>query len=226
LRSWSAPLSIAVVALTVPAGAHAASLTAERSCYRSGERIDMTGAGFTPSGPVTLSVSGRQLASGNADATGGFPAWATAPSVTSGQRTFDYTATDQTDLSLTATASVAVTAVNVSVTPKRGNPGTPRRIKARGFATGKTLWAHIKRGSKKRNVKIGKVKGACGKVSAKRQLFESDAPSGVYEVRFDTRRRYSTTAVPQLLFFVTVYRTFASASAGGGAASWASAGVR
>jgi hypothetical protein len=225
VKRWSVPLLCLTAVLALPAVTHAATLTTERSCYRSGERIDMNGTGFTPNGPVTLSVDGQQLASGNADAVGSFPAWATAPSVTSGQRTFNYTAADGTDPALMATAPVAVTAIDVNVTPKRGNPGTLRRIKARGFDRGKTLWAHVKRGSKKRNVKIGAVKGACGKVSARKRLFASDAPSGLYEVRFDTRRRYSTTAVPQVAFLVTVYRTIASAAATGGQ-TWTRIGDR
>lgn len=207
--------TLIALALTVPAAAQAApSLTADRSCYGPGEPIQLTGAGFTASGPVALSADGQQLGVGTASPAGGFVYTEPAPVVDGKQRTRTYTATDQTNIALTASAPVLVSALNVNVTPKQGNPGRKRRIKARGFTRGKTLWAHIKRGKKKRNVKIGKLKGACGVLSVKKRLFASDAPTGLYEVRFDTKRKYSTTARPQVSFLVSVYRTFRAASVG------------
>lgn len=226
--STVAVASLLVVALVVPGTSQAASLTANRSCYGPGEPISLTGAGFTANGGVAVSADGRQLGVATADPAGGFAVGVLAPAVDGKQQTIGYTATDQANLALTATAPVLVTALNVSVTPKRGNPGRVRRIKARGFTRGKTLWAHVRRGDKKRNVKIGKLEGACGVLSTRKRIFSSDAAPGLYEVRFDTRRRYSTTARPQMLFYVTVYRTFASASlsSAGIGESWISSSPR
>jgi hypothetical protein len=213
-------VSAAALALAAPSGAQAASLTVDRSCYGPLEPIGLAGAGFTPNGAVALSADGQQLGTGGADATGGFTVGLPAPIIDAKQQTINFTATDQTNLALTASASALVSSLDVIVKPKRGNPGRERRIKARGFTRGKNLWAHIKRGKKRRNVKIGKLKGACGVLSAKKRLFSSDAAPGVYEVRFDTQRRYSTSARPQVAFLVTVYRTFRAASASATGERW------
>jgi hypothetical protein len=218
LRAALVPTLIAL-ALTVPAAAQAApSLTADRSCYGPGEPIQLTGAGFTPSGPVALSVDGQQLGTGDADPAGGFVFRDEAPVLAAKQRTYSFTATDQTNLALTASAPVLVTALDVDISPKRGVPGRKWRIQARGFTRGKTLWAHLKRGKKKRNVKLGRLKGACGVLNVKKRLFASDAPTGVYDVRIDTKRKYSTTARPQVFFPVTIFRTIRPAAVSASAA--------
>jgi len=207
-----APTLIALV-LAVPATAQAASLTVDRACYGLGDRIGLAGSGFTPNGPVALSADGQQLGIGTVDGTGSFTFGEPAPVVESGQRFRTYTATDQTNIALTASARARISALKVTVKPLQGRPAAKRRIKARGFTHGKTLWAHVKRGNKNRNLKIGKVKGACGTLSVKKRLFKPDAATGIYEMRFDTKRKYSTTASQQYLFLFTVFPVFRPASA-------------
>ena len=200
--------SIALVALAVPAAAPAASLSVDRSCYGQGEQVKFSGGGYTANGPVALSVGGQQLGISTANAVGEIAVSIPAPSIKGKQRTDKFVATDQTNLSLTATTPVKLTSLNVKVTPKNGNPAKAKRIVARGFTTGKTLWAHVRRGSSRRNVKVGKLKGACKTLDVKRKLFLDNAKSGVYNVQFDTKRTYSAKTAPQVAFLVTVFQTF------------------
>lgn len=197
----------------MPGLAEAATLAADRGCYAAGDPVVLTGSGYTPNGPVAITVEGRQLGTATADPAGSIAVDLSAPDIDGTQRTDDFVATDQTNLSLTATAGVKLTSLNVTAKPKNGKPGRKQRIKARGFTDGKVLWAHIQRGKKKRNVKVGKLKGACGTLSVKKRLFSPSAQFGVYRVQFDARRKYSQQTVPQVFFFVTVFQVFKPATA-------------
>jgi hypothetical protein len=212
--------SLVAVALVVPATASAASLSVNEKCYGPGEEVAFSGVGFTPNGPVALSVGGQQLGVGKVNPIGEFEVSLAAPDIDGKQRTDTFTATDQTDLSLTASAPVHLTSLNVKVTPKNGNPAKAKRVVARGFTTGKVLWAHVRRGKAKRNVKVGKLKGACKTLDVKRKLFLANAKDGVYHVYFDTKRKYSAKTRPQVGFEVVVFHTFKPASASSASASW------
>jgi hypothetical protein len=196
--------SLAALALAAPASAPAATLSVDRPCYGAGERVQFTGHGYTPDGSVALSVSGQQLGVGSANSVGEFTAALRAPAIDGKQRTDVFTATDQTDLALTASAPVLLTSLDVSVKPKDGDPSKPKRIVARGFTNGTTLYAHVRRGKAKRNVRVGRLRGPCKTLSVKRRLFSPDAQPGVYKVQFDARRRYSPSTAPQVGFLVTV----------------------
>ena len=212
--------SLAASALAAPAAAPAATLSVDKPCYGAGERVQFSGGGFTPSGSVALSVSGQQLGVGNANPVGEFAASLGAPAIDGKQRTDIFTATDQTNLALTASVPVLLTSLNVSVKPKNGNPGKLKRIVARGFTTGKVLYAHVRRAGTKRNIEIGRLKGPCKTLSVRRRLFSLDAKTGTYKVQFDTRRRYSPDTTPQVGFIVTVYPVVGPASASSAGESW------
>lgn len=210
---------LVALALAAPATASAATLSVNKSCYGPGEKISFSGSGYTPNGEVALSVSGRQLGVTTANGVGEIAASTGAPVIKAKRRIDVYTAVDQINLALTARAPVHVSSLNVKVTPKNGNPAKAKRIVARGFTTGKVLWAHVRRGDAKRNVKIGKLKGACKTLNVKRQIFPANAKDGLYNVSFDTKRTYSAKTRPQVSFLVTVFHTFKPASASS-AQSW------
>ncbi len=206
--------SLIAVALAAPCAAQAATLTTDKACYGAGERVLFSGGGFTANGQAAVTTGGQQLGFVNVNPVGEFELALEAPMIGGKQRTDDFTATDQTNLALTASVGVKLTSLDVSVKPKGGNPGRTRRIKARGFTTGKTLWAHIRRGKAKRNVKVGKLRKPCGNLSVRKSLFGSNAKSGAYLVQFDAKRRYSANTAPSMTFIVTVFKTFKPASAG------------
>jgi hypothetical protein len=206
-RYLPVPVCLVAIALPAPSSAGAATIAADRACYGPGQPIVLSGAGFTPSGQFALSTEGRQLGIGDADPNGAFRVGVPAPEIAAARRVDDYTATDQANLAITATVPVTISSLAVSLKPARAKPNAKRRIEARGFTTGKYLWAHIWRGKKKRHLRIGKLEGACGTVNTRKRLFPADAPTGLYYVQFDSRRRYSASTLPQVLFQVTVFRT-------------------
>jgi hypothetical protein len=212
--------SLTATALAAPATASAATLSVDKPCYGAGERVQFSGGGFSPNGSVALSVSGQQLGVGNANPVGEFAANLGAPAIDGKQRTDVFTATDQTNLALTASVPVLLTSLDVKVKPKNGNPGKLKRIVARGFTTGKVLYAHVRRKGTKRNIKIGRLKGPCKTLSVRRRLFSLDAKTGVYKVQFDTRRRYSADTAPQVGFVVTVFPVVKPAAASSARESW------
>jgi hypothetical protein len=93
------------------------------------------------------------------------------------------------------------TATDVRVRPISGAANRRLTIDARGFFGGRTLWAHVvrlgrgARASAPRNVRIGPVRGACRKVSARKRLFRRGAAPGRYRVQFDTFRRYRANRI-------------------------------
>jgi hypothetical protein len=109
-----------------------------------------------------------------------------------GERRRTYTATDLSDPALTGAAKLLVTAVEVRVRPLHGPPGRILRITARGFERGRTLWAHLRRarGGRVTNQRMGRVRGACGTVRARRRLLPAYAPDGRYRVQFDDHRAF------------------------------------
>ena len=107
----------------------------------------------------------------------------------------------------------------MTVTPGSGRASRRRRIRATGFTTGRTLYAHIRRGGRtRRNVRVGRLRGACRSVSARRRLLRGLRP-GTYRVQFDVARRYKRTRRQRVLFNVSIFRTFSSARAGAAAST-------
>ena len=68
-----------------------------------------------------------------------------------------------------------MSAVRVDLSPANGAPGRRMSIKASGFTTGKTLWAHVTKGKSKRTLKVGRLSGACGGLKTRRRLLPQNA---------------------------------------------------
>lgn len=139
------------------------------------------------------------------------------PELVRGQKRLTYVATDQTNGSLSAQVTLLVTATDVGLRPTGGAPNRLLRIKARGFFEGKTLYAHIVRAGRRpgraRNLRIGRVRGKCKQVEARKRLFYKGTDPGKYRVQFDTFRRFKSTRTIESEFVVTVYRTAGTARA-------------
>jgi hypothetical protein len=181
-----------VLALAAPAGASAASLnvTPEKRCFSHGESVNLIGSGFTPSTSASITRDGALLGSLPTDAFGAFNGVLTLAQ-NSGRQTKTYTATDGATDTLTASDQITVSSVRVGLRPSNGAPGRIMRITARGFTTGKTLWAHVVKGRSKRHLKLGRLKGACGNLETRRRLLRPNASLGVHTIQFDTFRRYN-----------------------------------
>jgi hypothetical protein len=215
-----------LTALAAPSVAQAAMLTADPalSCYPAASPVFLPGTGFTPNAQVDFSRDGTPLVANPpivADAAGQVSATLTLPGMLSGQRTLNYLATDTANPANTAQLSLLVTATDVTLKPEHGEPERLLRIAARGFfGGGKRLWAHVRRtGSRRsRNVKIGRIRGPCKKVRAKRRVFSAGAASGTYRVQFDAFKRYRKQRKYKQLFKVTIFRSVRPAAAA--AHSW------
>jgi hypothetical protein len=198
MRTLAATATAAAIALAAPGAASAATLTVDpvSPCYREQDTVLLTAQGYTPSGFVDFTRDGRLIEQLQADASGAISANLRLLDLLSGQRRVTYVGADTTDPSITANASVLVTATDVTVAPDNGPANRVMTIKARGFFGGRTLYAHVvrlgrgARASAARTVKLGRVRGACKRVTAKKRLFRRGTATGRYRVQFDTFRRY------------------------------------
>jgi hypothetical protein len=222
LKLGAALLSIAVLAaLTVPAAAQAPgpAIALNKKCYEAaapgaaaGEPVSFTATGFPPGGSVAISRDGASLGTLTAGSTGSVTGRLPAPAIDPKQeRRFSITATSQLNPAITATVNPLATALNVTVKPKTGKPGVKRRISARGFNVkgAKYLYAHV-RGRAKKNIRLGRIRGACGKSKARKRILRNNAKSGSYRVQFDTHKKYKKTRIPRVTYLITVFRTFKS----------------
>jgi hypothetical protein len=202
--------------LTAASTASAATMTVAptRSCHSSGETVTLEGTGFTPNGKVSVARDGQTLDPLlNLNPMGEFIGELTL-FLRSGKASRTYTATDTTDTSVVATRKMLVIAPVVNIRPADLDVGLRARIGANGFATGPTLYAHIFRtadkngkrlkGQKPRNLRIGRLKGRCGKLLARRKLFSKRAPLGDYTIQFDTYRRYDAKRPVRFLYAAPV----------------------
>lgn len=196
------------VALTAPAAANAAALGAAplKPCYQAGENVTLAGSGYTPNQGVSLASDGQPLGSDIADPAGNF-AGTLRVGVASGEKVKTYTATDQSNPANTASVQLRISALTVNLRPKRGRPERRFRIGARGFTNARTLYAHVVRKGFKRTVRVGRLKGPCRKIKARKRLFPKSIANGTYRVQFDGKRRYRRSTKQKVVRGFTVFRT-------------------
>ncbi len=184
--------TVAFSSAALAPSATAATVFPERSCLREGQPARFLGVGFGPGQPVSASLDGQQFASGAADAMGRVPVQIfSLPAIARSEQKRALTITQSNAPAITGTVPFTETQVYVVTKPGRFRPGSRLRIRAGGFfGAGPTLYGHV-RGPKRRNLRIGRVKGPCGKVSATKKVIlkKGDGP-GFYTVQFDTVRKY------------------------------------
>ena len=203
----SLAVAAGVIALAAPATASAAMLevTPQKRCYSSGESVNLLGSGFSPLGSASVTRDGAALGALQTDANGAFTGILTVAQ-TSGKRTKTYTASDDAVPTLSASTQITVSAVRVDLSPTDGAPGRRMSIKASGFTTGKTLWAHLTKGRSKRTIKLGSLSGACGGLKTRKRLLPRNAALGLHTIQFDTFRRYDPKQAVRYRYTVDVRR--------------------
>jgi hypothetical protein len=212
MRRLAAALAVLALVLAAPASAPAATLQVDpvKRCYREQGSVFLAGSGFTPNAEIVFSRDGRTFDSIQADPSGALSGTLTLPGLVSGQRPLTYTATDSANPANTTSVTLLVTATRVKLRPERGAPHRLLRVTGRGFFGGRTLWAHVirpRQGARRpaaRNVRIGRVKGACGIARARKRLFPAGARPGRYRVQFDTFRRYRAARAIEYEFSVRI----------------------
>jgi hypothetical protein len=213
LRLRLAALASAATVLAAPAAASAATLRLDpaKPCFGTGDRLNFVGTGFTPGGIVDFSRDGARLHADppiRADASGTVNAGLTVLK-RHGRKVRTYTARDRSDRRNRASIRVTVSEATVAIRPTTGRPARVRRIAAVGFTTGRTLWAHVVRissGRALRNVRLGRLRGACHRLRTRRRLFGGDPPTGRYLIQFDTRRTYRRNVRQRDRYRITVPR--------------------
>ena len=198
---------VTIATLAAPSAAQAASLTTKpaKPCYRSGETVHFLAEGFTPSSNANLSRDNIFISSIPTDAAGGFDQTLKLLQDT-GREDRTYTVTDGSTAGLSASVPVTVSAVGVGLSPGGGAVSRRFRIHARGFTTGRTLWAHVVHRRSKRLLKIGRLTGACHNLVARRRLLSRNAPFGRHRIQFDTFRRYKATRKVKATYTIRVVR--------------------
>jgi hypothetical protein len=203
----SLAVAVGALALAVPSTASAASLTVSpvKPCYSSGETVDLNGLDFSPFGTASVTRDGSPLGTLTSNGAGAFTGHLTVAQTT-GKRTKTYTASDDQVPGLTASTQITVSAVRVDLSPSDGAPGRRMSIKASGFTTGETLWAHVTKGRAKRTLKIGRLSGACGGLNTRKRLLPRDAALGLHTIQFDTFRKYDRKQDVRYRYTVDVRR--------------------
>jgi hypothetical protein len=123
-----------------------------------------------------------------------------------GARVRTYTTTDANNTSLSASVPVTVSPLAVRLTPSSGSVSRRFRIRAQGFTTGRTLWAHVVHPRAKRHVKIGRLTGACHNLRARMRLLRPNARFGRHRIQFDTFRRYRAKRPVKATYTIRVVR--------------------
>jgi hypothetical protein len=195
------------VMLALPAGASAATLSIvpEKRCYSHGETVNLIGSGFSPLASASITRDGSLLGALDTNSLGAFNGVLTLAQNT-GRRSKTYTASDGVNETLTASDQITVSSVRVDLKPSTGSPGRVMTITARGFTTGDTLWAHVVKGRSRRNIKLGRLRGACGRLETRRRLLPRRAALGIHRIQFDTFRRYDADRPVQDAMSIAVSR--------------------
>jgi hypothetical protein len=203
------PLAVAaaLATLAAPSAAQAASLATKpaKPCYRSGENVNFVGSGFTPSSSANLTRDGTFISPIPTDGSGQFDA-SLRLQQDRGTQIRTYTATDASNTGLSASVPVTVSAVAVRLSPATGSVSRRFRIRARGFTTGRTLWAHVVHRRSHRRLKIGRLKGPCHNLRARRRLLPPHARFGRHRIQFDTFRRYDPDRQVKTTYTIRVVR--------------------
>jgi hypothetical protein len=207
MRRRLAPAVVAAALALVAASAQAATLSVAGSkrCYRAGDALIVSGSGFTAGQPVNFVLAGQDVGTLDADAAGNVSAPLRIGSNTfRGVAARTLIATDASNPANVGQAQFLGAALAVGIRPRNGAVGRKVRINASGFTTGKRLYAHVRRRGFKRDVFIGKLKGPCRTLKVRRRVLPAGLPAGVYNVQFDTRRKYARKTKVYVPFTVTI----------------------
>jgi hypothetical protein len=212
VRGWLAAGTLGAVLLVAPASALGAmvGVLPQKPCYRvadapNSEKIFVAGGGFTPNGTVDVTLDRKSQGKALVNAQGQFAGTLPLAPIR-GERKRSLAAIDQPNPGIFASLQLRMTGVSVGVSPRHAGPGRAVRIKARGFTGSRRLYAHVRRKRYRRNVGIGRLRGACRKLSRRKRIFSLGARPGVYKVQFDGKRRYSKKTTPRILYRVTIFR--------------------
>jgi hypothetical protein len=193
LNAASAALAALVALLLAPAGARAADLTSEGTCFSSGQPIVLSGTAFTPGTPVT--ISGAASGGAQADNLGAFTTQITAPAMDElGPRTVRVTAEDRVNPSNAATLELRVVREAFgSNVPVAGRPREETTWRFAGFMPDRPIYGHFVLGGRSRgDYRFGVATGPCGtlRTRAPRIPGVRELRPGRWTLKLDQRMTY------------------------------------
>jgi hypothetical protein len=200
------------VLLTTSSAASGATLTTDFPCYFEKKTLTWAAGDMAPNADYTLTLDGDDVGSGKTDADGKASGTLTTVKLPRavGERRSVLAISQGTN---SAQTPFRVSQFNADFAPSSGDPQSLLvRFSIFGFGARKTIFLHYLRpGVSGRRavastVRLGKVKGVCGKIkqTRRRNLFPFDASSGEWRLQFDTRRVYSPDAQPAVVRRVRV----------------------
>jgi hypothetical protein len=202
VRSTALAAALAIAA-AVPAAAAAAQVQTDSGCYQDntgkvGGTVGVSGSGFDPDQPYSVSLDGQPLNTGSlkTGADGSIAGSIETPQL-DGNAVHVYTLT-VTEGANTATTTFSVTPFLADFTPGSGNPKTLHvRFMVFGFGlldANPMVYLHYVRpnGKVKRTIRLGRAQGVCGQIThtARKKLFPFSAGRGTWRLQFDTHKRY------------------------------------
>jgi hypothetical protein len=197
-RASALVLTLAAMLAPAPA-AHGASLATDARCYQETQDVILSGSAFAPMASVAISQDAQRFGTADTDAAGAFQRKFPAPELARNVREQVF-ALSGTDSALnTATTQYHTTKIFADFTPHSGDPKTLQvRFAVNGFGLLRphaTVYLHYvsPSGKVRRNVRLGRALGTCGKIRATRlrRLFPFSARRGHWVLQFDTNKTYS-----------------------------------
>jgi hypothetical protein len=193
------PLAVALIVAGLAAAPAAPAASAEplKGCFLSAapgrtESVPVVAAGFTPGAVVDASVDGQVATGVRADASGRINGSLAAPHQPRGERwfTIELVERDRPDNAVAFTSRV--TALAVSVRPRRAHPSDRVRWTGRGFVGERAVHAHyVRRDKVRRTVRLARPRGACGRFSVRRRQFPFRPSAGSWTVQIDQSSSFS-----------------------------------
>jgi hypothetical protein len=192
--------------------ASAGTLKTDFPCYFEKKTLTWAAADMAPNADYKLTLDGKDVDSGKTDANGGATGTLTTAKLPRkiGEKRQVLAISEGTN---TAQSPFRVSQFNADFAPSSGDPRTLLvRFSIFGFGARKTIFLHYLRpgadgaGAVARTIRLGKVKGDCGKIkrTKQRHLFPFHASSGEWRLQFDTRSAYSPDAQPAVVRRVRV----------------------
>lgn len=191
--------SLGAVALPASALATPALTRPLKPCYVSVDPaarqiINVHASGFTPAQSVDAQVDGGPAVAYVADRFGNVFAKIQAPYQAHGERPIVVSLTEPNSANV-LTVPTRVTALAVTLTPKRAATSSRIRFHGRGFTLPKPIWGHyVFRGRVRKTVQLAPgPASACGTFSVKRRQIPITRPrAGVWTLQVDQQKRWST----------------------------------
>ena len=187
---WNQPLAR-------PSAAVRAHVSVARRCYAVGQKVAITGRGFSDSDPYDLSIDGVDFGQSLTNSQGGFRASVIPGGIGAGQPQIvdRLAATDgqrrATTVFTVTRATGALFGAGSGSSPRRSVPFTVWDFAPDGPPVNVYLHYVAPSGAAAANVALGTTTGQCGALSTKpRELFPFTPSVGTWTLQFDTHRAY------------------------------------